>query len=821
MRCQRATAAALTLFLLLVAKGVGQEGSAITWESYKEVEFEFGDSLLRVGSDYQAYTYATGGSTGWLSAHPSPEITEITSSITTDFSSTQTSSPRATASAVAGWLLNKDDSSGIATLSNAAAGTTAVVDKYDPTVAAMSWAAQSTSLEVGEEVAQGIIDWSPGILVSASGGSFLSTHDSVSIHDPIVVWTRRTDTDVIEPTTLFELTAEFDSKTELHWNEVREIRTGIDGEPEFVIIPNDGPFLNAGVDGSGSFRLRLASDLLPVGQRGTLALEFQDGIVTASTATGVFSDLAPRPDGAVLGKLPEVGEPAIIESILIDNNDDNGRFALNVDVGQDRVITDVAACSDGVHISVGPAVDTIQTFTLNPLQRSPVTQVNADAETAGLPGLCLGTVRQDAELLFGSSFSPAAGASLHPEAGASPIDRFLRLDVDPTSRRQTIVFEEGENSSPTETRRWTASFDVRLSNRRGPLPVEPIDVSPFEDATGGADGGLRPADSGATSAVGTIGAVDIVGSTDGVGGVDGEVESIGATFAIGLVDAATYGDTPAPHGDVALDEQEVSLFGKTDGIVLKVIDRHDSTIARLTVDGEVVAEGKIPPQDRRLSPATDSWQHFELGLRQQHAGVDVLLHLVSHDGADVLSVIEETIPKLELSPHGYRLAVGSLVHQGDVTHDVDNLMTTFQQAGDVAWDGTINVDDFRLMSHALESGLADFMFDIDLNGAIDFGDLERIEDLIPNKTPGDANFDGRVDFPDFLTLSAFFGESTGLWSRGDFDSNGLVEFADFLLLAQNYDSADDGSPRPVPEPMGGTMLLLAVYALGRLRPRRK
>ena len=104
-----------------------------------------------------------------------------------------------------------------------AAGTTAIVDKYDPTVVALSWAAQSTSLELGEEVSQGTIDWRPGILVGAFGGSFISSHDSISIHDPIVVWTRDVNGNVSEPTTLFELTAEFDSKTEIHWNEVRTI----------------------------------------------------------------------------------------------------------------------------------------------------------------------------------------------------------------------------------------------------------------------------------------------------------------------------------------------------------------------------------------------------------------------------------------------------------------------------------------------------------------------------------------------------------------------------------------------------------------------
>ena len=171
------------------------------------------------------------------------------------------------------------------------------------------------------------------------------------------------------------------------------------------------------------------------------------------------------------------------------------------------------------------------------------------------------------------------------------------------------------------------------------------------------------------------------------------------------------------------------------------------------------------------------------------------------------------IPKMELASDGYRLAIGSRVDQAEVVHDFDNLMTTFQQTGDVAWDGMINADDFRFLRRSLGTGVAHTDLDLDLDGIVDLRDLEFLEDLIPHKTPGDTNLDGRVNFADFLVLSKFFGRSTGLWSRGDFDSSGQVEFTDFLILARNFEKDPSQNPQTVPEPLSGSMLLLGACLL--------
>jgi hypothetical protein len=79
-------------------------------------------------------------------------------------------------------------------------------------------------------------------------------------------------------------------------------------------------------------------------------------------------------------------------------------------------------------------------------------------------------------------------------------------------------------------------------------------------------------------------------------------------------------------------------------------------------------------------------------------------------------------------------------------------------------------------------------------------------------TQGDANFDGEVDFTDFVRLFNNYTGSFGsgkLWTQGDFDFDGDVDFSDFVKLFNNY----TGSPKSgtVPEP--SALSLLAVVVL--------
>lgn len=59
---------------------------------------------------------------------------------------------------------------------------------------------------------------------------------------------------------------------------------------------------------------------------------------------------------------------------------------------------------------------------------------------------------------------------------------------------------------------------------------------------------------------------------------------------------------------------------------------------------------------------------------------------------------------------------------------------------------------------------------------------------------GDANQDGKVSFPDFLTLARNYRKTGADWSMGDFDYDGTVDFNDVVLLARNFGQQRPGWP---------------------------
>lgn len=816
-------ASSIIALLSMAVFTVAEEGASINWESYKDVEFDFGESLLRVVSEYEAFAYATGGSSEWASTPSDNEPTLITGPFTTEIQTIHSAQQRATASAFTGWHLHADEQTGVGNLANAASGTTAIDDRYDPTVVAMSWAAQTASVDFGEEVSQGSIDWSPGLKVSTGGGAFLSAYDMISIHDPIVVWTRQpgVDADVVTPTTLFELTAEFDRETELHWNEIRRIQVGVDGQPDLVVVPNDGPFLDAGRNGTGEFTLRMESELLPPNRRGTVSVRFQNGIVTSSQATGIFNNIAPieaQPVGTT-DRLPTVGSPAVIDAILLTNQLQPpspeatvDRFQVDLDVGDENLITNFAACSDGVHVSVGPAVDTIQTFTLDPMQRVPLRATSTvglsddgSDETSGLPrvisaGACLGEISPQAELLFGNAYVADEGVELVAESASNKIDRFMRLSPSEASPSRIVVFDQGENATRADTRRWTARLDVRRSVRR-PLvqPVEPVDpVEPVQPAS-------------------ELAASDDGGNLVPVVDADRIPFASPASLAVALLDVASYGRNSAETEETRqLARDKVRLFEKVDGILLEVEEQPGKAVAKISLGGRLIAEQELPSTLNVVRPAEDSWQHLELDVLERADGLRIRLDLVDADGQNPKRILRRVIPDVKLSDKGYRLAIGSK-SESNHGHDFDNVMLTFQDNADIAWDGAFDVADFHAMKDALASTDVNGILDVNLDGKINDADLAFIEKLIPNKIPGDANLDGLVVFADFLVLSRNYEKQTELWSEGDFDGDGFVRFPDFLALSANFESTDRSVAGAVPEPAATVTFFLGILTISLCR----
>ena len=64
--------------------------------------------------------------------------------------------------------------------------------------------------------------------------------------------------------------------------------------------------------------------------------------------------------------------------------------------------------------------------------------------------------------------------------------------------------------------------------------------------------------------------------------------------------------------------------------------------------------------------------------------------------------------------------------------------------------------------------------------------LTPVEPADPELLAGDVDGNGKVEFADFLIVSANFGQDVDERDEGDLDGNGKVEFADFLLLSNDF-----------------------------------
>ena len=108
--------------------------------------------------------------------------------------------------------------------------------------------------------------------------------------------------------------------------------------------------------------------------------------------------------------------------------------------------------------------------------------------------------------------------------------------------------------------------------------------------------------------------------------------------------------------------------------------------------------------------------------------------------------------------------------------------------GDLDGDGLVGLSDAAALDQAIADLSSDDKFDINADEVVSPSDSQFFAQIL-GTTPGDANFDGSVDFLDFLALAESFGtEDTGTWSSGDFNGDGSVNFVDFLVLANNFGS---------------------------------
>ena len=173
------------------------------------------------------------------------------------------------------------------------------------------------------------------------------------------------------------------------------------------------------------------------------------------------------------------------------------------------------------------------------------------------------------------------------------------------------------------------------------------------------------------------------------------------------------------------------------------------------------------------------------------------------DATDVTTRVADTdeeAPKTTVVPLGFITGVNGYTFDAamfDLDGDGDLDLLQHHNNGDVIlWavgDGDVNDDesidarDVQAIRDYVETN-AERRGPFDLNGdrVVDQFDVTHLVENIVESRLGDANFDGRVDFMDFLALANNFGNQDAVWNEGDFDGDGTVGFTDFLLLAENF-----------------------------------
>ena len=130
--------------------------------------------------------------------------------------------------------------------------------------------------------------------------------------------------------------------------------------------------------------------------------------------------------------------------------------------------------------------------------------------------------------------------------------------------------------------------------------------------------------------------------------------------------------------------------------------------------------------------------------------------------------------------------------------------------GDYDGDGCLGLTDIDTLGMEITSGRNHPDFDLTVDGFVNGQDRDAWL-LLANRWNGDANFNGSVDFPDFLIVAEHYSTTPALWSQGDFNSDGHVQFEDFLILANNFGkSAQNSSTAVVPEPSNVRLSAIAL-----------
>jgi hypothetical protein len=106
--------------------------------------------------------------------------------------------------------------------------------------------------------------------------------------------------------------------------------------------------------------------------------------------------------------------------------------------------------------------------------------------------------------------------------------------------------------------------------------------------------------------------------------------------------------------------------------------------------------------------------------------------------------------------------------------------------GDFNEDGVVNERDIDQLVAAITTNRFDAAYDLNQDRRLNADDQTYLLEHVLGTRRGDADLNRKVDFADFLALSASFGRDVARWRHGNFDLDGRVAFGDFLHLSTNF-----------------------------------